>query len=65
MVVVAAHPRIKAHDERLTQRATRPLPSLQACGACRTTLLHYAFAIVKHHAPVDMDHLWRDTPMAA
>ena len=58
-------PRIKAHDERLTQRATRPLPSLQAFGACRTTLLHYAFAVVKHHAPVDMDHLWRDTPMAA
>ena len=58
-------PRIKAHYERLTQRATRPLPSMQAFGACMTKLLHYAFAVVKHQVPFDVDHLWRDTPMAA
>ena len=59
------NPRIKAHYERLTQRATRLLPSMQAFGACMTKLLHYAFAVVKHQAPFDVDHLWRDTPMAA
>ena len=59
------NPRIKAHYERLTQRATRPLPSMQAFGACMTKLPHYVFAVVKHQVPFDVDHLWRDTPMAA
>ena len=59
------NPRIKAHYERLTQRATRPLPSMQAFGACMTKLLHYAFAVVKQQVPFNVDHLWRDTPMAA
>ena len=57
--------RLKAHYERLTQRVTRPLPPMQAIGACMTKLLHYAYAVVKNRAAFDADHVWRDTSIAA
>ena len=57
--------RLKAHYERLTQRATRPLPPMQAIGACMTKLLHYAYAVVKHRTAFDADHVWRDESIAA
>lgn len=59
------NPRIKAHYERLTQRVTRPLPPMQAIGACMTKLLHYAYAVVKHRAAFEADHVWRDVSIAA
>ena len=57
--------RLKAHYDRLTQRTSRPLPPMQAIGACITKLLHYAFAVVKHRAAFDIDHLWRDESIVA
>ena len=57
--------RLRAHYERLTQRVTRPLPPMQAIGACMTKLLHYAFAVVKNRTAFDADHVWRDDPIAA
>ena len=57
--------RLKAHYERLTQRVTRPLPPMQAIGACMTKLLHYAFAVVKNRTVFDADHVWRDESIAA
>ena len=59
------HRRLKAHYERLTQRVTRPLPPMQAIGACMTKLLHDAYAVVKNRAAFDADHVWRDTSIAA
>ena len=59
------NPRLKAHYERLTQRVTRPLPPMQAIGACMTKLLHYAFAVVKNRTAFDADHVWRDESIAA
>ena len=57
--------RLKANYERLTQRVTRPLPPMQAIGACMTKLLHDAYAVVKNRAACDADHVWRDTSIAA
>ena len=51
-------PRLKAHYERLTQRVTRPLPPMQAIGACMTKLLHDAFAVVKNRTAFDADQRW-------
>ena len=59
------NPRLKAHYERLTQRVTRPLPPMQAIGACMTKLLHDAFAVVKNRTAFDADHVWRDESIAA
>ena len=55
-----AHRAESAHQRRLTQRVTRPLPPMQAIGACMTKLLHYAFAVVKNRTAFDADHVWRD-----
>ena len=57
--------RLRAHYERLTQRVTRPLPPMQAIGACMTKLLHDAFAVVHNQTAFDVNHVWRDDPIAA
>jgi transposase len=50
--------RLKAHYERLVQRPGRPLPKMQALGACMTKLLLYAFAVMKRRQPFNADHQW-------
>ena len=40
------NPRIRAHYDRLIQRADRQLPKMQAIGACMNKLLLYAFAVM-------------------
>lgn len=52
------NPRLKAHYDRLVQRPTRPLPKMQALGACMTKLLLYAFAVMKRRQAFDADHQW-------
>ena len=47
--------RLRAHYERLTQRVTRPLPPMQAIGACMTKLLHDAFAVVHNQTAFDVN----------
>ena len=50
--------RLKSHYERLVQRRDRPLPKMQALGACMTKLLLYAFAVMKRRQPFNPDHQW-------
>jgi transposase len=52
------NPRLKAHYERLVQRPVRPLPKMQALGACMTKLLLYTFAVMKRRETFDTDHQW-------
>jgi transposase len=52
------NPRLKAHYERLVQRQDRPLPKMQALGACMGKLLLYAFAVMKRRQPFEVDHRW-------
>lgn len=59
------NPRLKAHYERLVQRPTRPLPKMQALGACMTKFLLYAFAVMKTQRAFDVDHRWKGDAAAA
>lgn len=54
------NPRLKAHYERLVQRPDRPLPKMQAIGACMNKLLLYAFAVMKRREAFDVDHRWQE-----
>jgi transposase len=53
------NPRIRAHYDRLIQRAGRPLTKMQAIGACMNKLLLYAFAVMKRREEFDSSHRWR------
>ena len=55
------NPRIRAHYDRLIQRADRPLPKLQALGACMNKLLLYAFAVMSRREAFQLDHDWQRT----
>jgi len=46
------------HYQRLTTRTPRPLPKMQAVGACMNKLLWYAWHVVKHREMYDPDR-WR------
>lgn len=59
------NPRIRAHYDRLVQRADRPLPKMHAVGACMTKLLLYAFAVMKRRQAFDTAHQWRPMTTAA
>ena len=60
------NPRIAAHFDHLTSRATRPLPKMAAIGACMNKLLLYAFAVMKKRIPFNVDHRWKEgAPEAA
>ncbi len=52
------NPRIRAHYDRLIQRPDRPLPKMQALGACMAKLLVYAFAVMKRREAFDVNHRW-------
>jgi transposase len=52
------NPRIRAHYDRLVQRPDRPLPKMQAIGACMSKLLLYVFAVMKRREPFDVSHRW-------
>jgi transposase len=54
------NPRIKAHYERLLQRADRPMTKMQALGACMTKFLLYAFAVMKRREPFTAEHVWEE-----
>ena len=54
------NPRLGAHYDRLVHRAERPLTKMAAIGACMNKLLLYAFAVMKHRRPFDVDHRWRE-----
>jgi len=58
------NPRIRAHDDRLIQRPDRPLPKMQALGACMNKLLLYAFAVMHRREAFQLDHDWPRTTMA-
>jgi hypothetical protein len=53
--------RIRAHYDRLVQRADRPLPKMQALGACMNKLLLYAFAVMSRREAIQLDHHWQRT----
>jgi transposase len=55
------NPRIRAHYDRLIQRADRPLPKMQALGACMNKLLLYAFAVMSRREAFQLDHNWQRT----
>src|SRR5215510_4529108 len=55
------NPRIRAHYDRLIQRADRPLPKMQALGACMNKLLLYAFAVMRRREAFQLDHDWPRT----
>jgi transposase len=55
------NPRIRAHYDRLIQRADRPLTKMQALGACMNKLLLYAFAVMSRQQPFELDHDWQRT----
>lgn len=55
------NPRIRAHYDRLIQRADRPLPKMQALGACMNKLLLYAFAVMRRREAFQLDHDWHRT----
>jgi transposase len=55
------NPRIRAHYDRLIQRADRPLPKMQALGACMNKLLLYAFAVMSRREAFQLDHDWQRT----
>ncbi len=59
------NPRIRAHYDRLLQRAERPLPKMHAVGACMNKLLLYAFAVMKRRQTFDVAHEWRAAPALA
>lgn len=54
------NPRLRAHFDRLIQRADRPLTKMQAVGACMNKLLLIAFAVMKHRVNFALDHRWRE-----
>ena len=58
------NPRIRAHYDRLIQRADRPLPKMQALGACMNKLLLYAFAVMRRREASPLDHDWQRTTIA-
>jgi len=53
------NPRIRAHYDRLIQRADRPLTKMQAIGACMNKLLLYAFAVMSRREAFALDHDWQ------
>jgi transposase len=53
------NPRIRAHYDRLIQRADRPLTKMQALGACMNKLLLYAFAVMSRREAFQLDHDWQ------
>ena len=55
------NPRIRAHYDRLIQRADWPLPKMQALGACMNKLLLYAFAVMSRREAFQLDHDWQRT----
>jgi transposase len=55
------NPRIRAHYDRLIQRADRPLTKMQAVGACMNKLLLYAFAVMSRREAFQLDHDWQRT----
>ena len=55
------NPRIRAHYDRLIQRADRPLSKMQALGACMNKLLLYAFAVMSRREAFQLDHNWQRT----
>jgi transposase len=59
------NPRIKGHYERLIQRQDRPLPKMQALGACMTKFLMYAFALMHKRVAFDVNHVWEVERRAA
>jgi transposase len=52
------NPRLRAHYDRLVQRADRPLAKMSAIGACMNKLLLYAFAVMKRGRAFDPAHRW-------
>ena len=59
------NPRLAAHFDRLVHRTDRPLTKMAAIGACMNKLLLYAFAVMKHRRPFDIDHKWREDATTA
>ena len=59
------NPRLRAHYDRLRQRAVRPLATIPAMGACMTKWLLYVFAVMKRKQAFDVDHTWRPDAMPA
>jgi len=55
------NPRIRAHDDRLMQRADRPLTKMPAIGARLNKLLFYAFAVMSRRQVSVPDHDWHGT----
>ena len=53
------NPRIRAHYDRLIQRADRPLTKMQAIGACLNKLLLYAFAVMSRREAFALNHDWQ------
>jgi hypothetical protein len=54
-------PRIRTHDDRLIQRADRPLPKMQALKAWMNKRLVYAFAVMSRREAFQLDHDWQRT----
>jgi hypothetical protein len=52
-------PQRDSHTGR--QRADRPLPKMQALGACMNKLLLYAFAVMSRREAFQLDHDWQRT----
>jgi transposase len=59
------NPRIRAHFDRLVAREERPLPRMQALGACMNKLLLYAFAVMKRREIFDAQHVGKGVALVA
>jgi hypothetical protein len=53
--------RASVRRSALIQRADRPLPKMQALGACMNKLLLYAFAVMSRREAFQLDHGWQRT----
>jgi transposase len=58
------NPRLRAHDDRLRQRDTRPLETMPAMVACMNKWLLYAFAVMKRREAFQVDHVWQSHRLA-
>ena len=56
---------IVAHYQRLIQRHDRPMPKMQALGACMTKFLLYAFAVMHKRRAFEANHVWEEERRAA
>ena len=59
------NPRIRAHYDRLRQRAVRPLAPMPALVACMNKWLLYAFAVMKRQETFQLNHTWQAAAVAS